>query len=171
MIRWRTYFGILLDELHGLCVHGEGRFGLLGVFLQGVSTLDERHHGVQVVHRLLKPVHLWKGRHASKLTLHTTTRLSSFPHYVMRRVRMRRCAVIDYCLYGQLSCLHYFRNMLSQRWGVQFWCLHQIKLTKVIVYIEGILNTSKASTLTHWIPPVSVKKFICKALKPYWLMF
>ncbi len=171
MIRWRTYFGILLDELHGFCVHGEGRFGLLGVFLQGVSTLDERHHSVQVVHRLLKPVHLWKGRHASKLTLHAPTLLSSFPHYIMRRVRIRRCAIIDYCLFHARIISDTCFWHMSQRWGVQFWCLHQIELTKVIVYIEGILNASKASTLTHWIPPVTivyVHFFICKALK---LMF
>ena len=61
--------GSLLDELHRLSVHGEGRLGLLGTLLQSVPTLDERHHGVQVVHGLLEPVQLrTDGRAHSETT-------------------------------------------------------------------------------------------------------
>lgn len=52
---------LLLDELHSLGIHGEGRLGFLGTPLQGIATLNKRHHSVQVVHCLLKPVHLCRG--------------------------------------------------------------------------------------------------------------
>lgn len=54
----------LLDKLHCFSIHGKGRLGLLGALLEGITTFNERHHGVQVVNRLLKTVQL--NRHVRK---------------------------------------------------------------------------------------------------------
>lgn len=48
----------LLDKFHCFSIHWKWRFGLLGALLQSVTTFNERHYSIQVVHRLLKTVQL-----------------------------------------------------------------------------------------------------------------
>ena len=63
-----------LDEFHRLGVHGEGGLGLLDAALQGIAALDEGHHRVQVVDRLLKAVQLQRERQTHT---HTHDKLTS----------------------------------------------------------------------------------------------
>lgn len=60
----------LLDKFHCFSVHRERRFGLLGALLQSVTTFNEGHYSIQVVHRLLKTVQLSERKRKRKSLRH-----------------------------------------------------------------------------------------------------